>query len=118
MVVLGILLRSHRGNMESTEIYPLLPLWTWALTAFIVFVVSIFILVHSRGQDPGWITTKPGKLLAMFEFLLSIVFLVVTYFALTVIGAVLFGIPMVLAMLVGLYNFLTIRSKTKKAGRE
>jgi len=54
----------------------------------------------------------------MLEFLLSIVFLVVTYFALTVIGAVLFGIPIVLAMLVGLYNFLTIRSKTKKAGRE
>ena len=104
--------------MGLSEIYPILPLWTWIVTAFVIFAVSIVILAHSRGQDPSWITSRQGKVFGTLEFLLAIVFLVVTYFALTVVGAVLFGIPIVLAMLVGLYNYLTIRSKIRKAKME
>lgn len=49
---------------------------------------------------------------------LAILFVVITYFATSWIFAVPIAFLISVGILVSLYNFLTIRSKTKKAGRE
>ncbi|QRF75359.1 hypothetical protein Thermo_00855 [Thermoplasmatales archaeon] len=100
-------------------IHPLLPIWAWFLT--IIALPLVYIVLRRWALEQARrnkFTIMRGAGLMILGDSLAILFVVITYFATSWIFAVPIAFLISVGILVSLYNFLTIRSKTKKAGRE